>query len=62
MGEVFDQVKFYADAAVNRAGLVADVLRPYIQDANNKPDDRILKQAKRLFGGDDVATAGKLFG
>lgn len=59
---MFDQVKSYADAAVSRAGLVADVLRPYIQDANNKPDDRILRQAKRLFGGDDIATASKLFG
>lgn len=59
---MFDQVKLYAEAAVNRAGLVADVLRPYVLDANNRPDDRILQQAKRLFGGDDVGTASKLFG
>lgn len=62
MGAVYDQVKLYADAAIKRAELVADVLRPYIEDPNNKPDDRILKQAKRLFGNDDVATAGTLFG
>lgn len=61
VGAVYDQVKLYADAAIKRAELVADVLRPYIEDPNNKPDDRILKQAKRLFGNDDVATAGTLF-
>ncbi|KAH7165281.1 hypothetical protein EDB81DRAFT_852200 [Dactylonectria macrodidyma] len=61
LGEVFTKLQYCTDAAIARAGLVADVLRPYIQDRNNKPDDRIMKQMTRLFGNDDVSTAYDIF-
>ncbi|KPM42161.1 hypothetical protein AK830_g4434 [Neonectria ditissima] len=54
-------VRYYMDTAIAKSGMVADVLSPYVQDPNNKPDDRIMKQMVRLFGKDDVTTAFNIF-
>lgn len=58
---MFTKIQYYMDTAISKVGLAADLLRPYVQDRNNKPDDRIMEQMTRLFGNDDVSTAYNIF-
>ncbi|CRK37865.1 hypothetical protein BN1723_015257 [Verticillium longisporum] len=59
---MYDQVKFYVDQSQAQSQRVVDALGPYLDDPNNKPDDRILAQMRQLFPSDGVPTARLLHG
>lgn len=60
-GDLYNSVKGYMDSAKKWAEEICDIIEPWIQNPDHKPDDRFLDLAMRLFGANDVSTMTNLY-
>lgn len=60
-GDMYDTMKSYMDSAQKWAEEICDILEPYIQDPNQRPNDRFMNLAWRLFGANDIATMDGIY-
>ncbi|KAK7978106.1 hypothetical protein PG988_005596 [Apiospora saccharicola] len=55
-GNLYDTVKSYMDTVQNWADEICNILLPFINDPNQRPNDRIMTLATRVFGDTDHDT------
>ncbi|KAK7998511.1 hypothetical protein PG991_014990 [Apiospora marii] len=55
-GDFYNAVKGYMDSAQKWAEEICDILEPYIQDPSQRPNDRFMDLAFKMFGNNDLQT------